>query len=341
MNVRRAIAVLSAAALLLALPPADAAAAKPAQSLLAGAAPAGHGLALLGRRASGRSALSPRFFEIRFRNQDGYTIVVLAYRQIVALTVIHRDGKTRPSTATYLAHGRVTRRSIEASFGDRGRISLRFRPTGRALHASARAGCTNTSHRVVADLGLFVGGLRFDGEGGYTSVNVHRVHGGEVNLLALLRCLRGARPPEPLAAAATVPEVETHPSPARHERAVLLVNNKLPLSRVVFAAVARQGEDTRFLAIQAVSEGQVGIVRFVAIAGPPSTFAIDDAFSRAVVAPPPPFSGRAVLAHGPGSEKSWGGPLAVSFLGAPRVPLTGPPFDVRLQGSLLPARGRR
>jgi len=345
-SVRRATALLVAAALLLVPPPASAAgqpagtAAKPVRALLADVAPVGRGMTLLGGNASGPFGLPRNFFEIRFRNQDGYTIVVIAARQTVTLSVIHRDGRTRPSVATYMAHGKVTPRSIEASFGERGAISLRFQRTGRELRASRRAGCPVSNHRVIADLGLFVGGLRFRGEDGYTSVDAHRLHGGEVDLTALVRCFRG-HAPQPLAgdhgdaiAAAAVPGVETHPSPARHKRFVLEANNKLSLSRVAFAAVAREGDPTRFLAVQASSEGQLGIVRFVTLAAPPATFTVDDALSRAVVTPPAPFSGRGVFAHGPGTEKSWSGPLAVSFLGAPDVPLTGSPFAAQLRGSL-------
>lgn len=345
MSGRRAIALLLAAALPLALPPAGAAgqpagaAAKPARALLADVAPVGRGMTLLGGQATGPLGLPRNFFEIRFRNQDGYTIVVIAARQTVTLSVIRRDGRTRPSVATYMAHGRVTPRSIEASFGERGAISLRFRRTGRELRASRRAGCPVSSHRIIADLGVFVGGLRFRGEDGYTSVDAHRLHGGDVDLTALVRCFRG-HAPQPLAGdhgqatAAAVPGVETHPSPARRKRFVLEANNRLSLSRVAFAAVAREGDPTRFLAVQASSEGQVGIVRVVTVAAPRPTFTVDAAFSRAVVTPPAPFSGRGVFAHGPGTEKSWSGPLAVSFLGAPNVPLTGSPFAVLLRGSL-------
>ena len=59
--------------------------------------------------------------------------------------------------------------------------------------------------------------------------------------------------------------------------------------------------------------------------GASSAFGSDDILSSATVAPPPPFSGTGTFGHGPGG-KSWDGSLVVSFLGAPRVPLTGPSF---------------
>jgi hypothetical protein len=334
MNRRRALAALLTVALSLAFAPAGAAG-KPARALLADTAPVGKGMALLDGRATGPFGLPRNFFEIRFRNRDGYTIVVIASRQTVTLSVLRRDGKTRPSLATYMAHGRVTPHSIQASFAERGRISLRFRPTGRELRASARAGCPVASHRIIADLGLFVGKLRFRGEEGYTSVDVHRAFGGDVDLAALVGCFRG-HAPQPFvdgrggAIAAASPEVETHPSPPGRTRSVLEASNGLALERVAFAAAARNGDQPHFSALQASSEGQLGILRLVTVAGPRSSFAVDDAFSHAVVVPPPPFSGRGVFAHGPGTEKSWSGPLAVSFLGAPHVPLTGSPFSVGL-----------
>jgi len=66
------------------------------------------------------------------------------------------------------------------------------------------------------------------------------------------------------------------------------------------------------------------------VRGDEGDFSFDDALSSAKVSPPPPFRGSAELRRGASNQKSWSGPLAVSFLGAPEVPLTGTAFGASL-----------
>lgn len=317
-------------------------------------------LALLGQSSSPlarphKEALS----ELKFTNHDGYTIAVVAFGQTVALSVSrehgdrHGQSPRRSSTTTYLAHGKVTPTSIQASFADRGRISVRFRPAGRKIRAGRHAGCGKSSDNVIGQFGLFVGALRFRGEGGYTSAQVHRIHGGSIDFGALIACLLGGRPGQhallpaprpplrlpPFGTAAHLhgegpgaPGVRTHPS-HRPKRTTLIADRKLPLARTVFGAQLRGKGRARFLALDTSSEGSIGIIRFAIASGPPSAFAFDNHLAGATVAPPAPFSGNGALQHGPGSEKSWTGSLTVSFLGAPRVPLTGSPFKTLLAQS--------
>ena len=294
--------------------------------------------------------------ELRFENRDGYTISVLAFGQTVAMEVRRvelagrREGggrkiRERVAATTYLAHGRVTPTSIAASFGERGRISLRFRPSGRAVRATRKVGCRRPSRRVIARLGVFSGELRFEGEGGYTSAEAHRVPGRSIDFAALLACLFGARAPldalpqatAPLGirlpgtvargadGAAGVPSTPTHPSQGP-KSTTLVAERKLALRRTVFAAQVRGGGRPRFLAAEQGSEGQLGIARLVSVRGAAADFSSDDSLANGRVAPPPPFEGAAALSRGPGNARSWSGSLAVSFLGAPRVPLTGDRF---------------
>jgi len=287
--------------------------------------------------------------EIRLVNGDGYSIRVVAFGQTVALSVIRRS-PSRTATTTYLARGRVTPTAIVASFAERGRVELHFqRSTGR-LGNTPFAGCGSRGSRPVLRDGLFVGGIRFRGEGGYTSAEAHRARGISIDFDALKACLRhrfqdrgrrGARSPQSLlgtllALAASgdgqtpePPSVPTRPS-AKPARTILFAEHKSPLSRTVFAALAGAGHDARYVAAETASEGAIGVIRFVTATAPPGTFAFDDTLSSARVAPPLPFGGRGLFEHGPGSEKSWTGSLAVSFLGAPHVPLTGTPFGTVL-----------
>lgn len=364
MTARRPLGLLfGLIALLLCAAPASAAARLPsAPQLFAGVTRLNDALALMGQGGGtlglpGRRIVS----ELRFENRDGYTISVVAFGQTVGLSVSRtqggnrsgggaRRGPSRRSTTTYLAHGKVTPTSIAASFGDRGRIAVRFRPSGRRVHSTRKAGCKKPTDGVIATLGVFAGVVRFDGEGGYTSAEVHRVRGRTVDFNALLACLLGISPrrhaalppasapmgiqlPGLVAAAggkpAGSPAVPTHPSTGPVSTS-LVADSKQALSRTVFAAQERDGGQAHFLALDQVSEGSIGVVRFAYARGAPSTFRADATLSSATATPPPPFSGTATLEHRPQDGKSWAGSLAVSFLGAPHVALTGAPFNVLL-----------
>lgn len=364
MRLRPAICCLLAlAALALPVAPAGAAQRRPAAARLsAGVARLSEELALMGQSSSALGlSLGGPLYELRFENRDGYAISVVAYGQTVALSVVkartRESGGASPfkvrervSATTYLAHGRVTRDSVEASFGDRGRIAMRFRPTDRSIHATSRAGCKRASGAAIAELGVFAGALRFAGEGGYTSVDVHRAPGRSIDFGALLACLLGVSPkadaelprsgaplgirlPGLVAAegrgGGSVPSTPTHPG-AGPRATTLVADRKEPLSRTVFAAQVREGARPRFLALDQVSEGSIGVVRLAYVRGAPSAFSFDDALSSAAASPPAPFRGSGELRRGPRNEKSWSGPLAVSFLGAPGVPLTGAPFGAWL-----------
>ncbi|HET6571065.1 MAG TPA: hypothetical protein VFG58_06220 [Solirubrobacterales bacterium] len=359
-------ALLALAALSLAVPPAGLARAEPsAPQLYSGVARLSGRLALMGQGSSSLGLPRGRALaELRFVNRDGYTIAVTAFGQTVALDVSRarfrvegrgrqrRRVRERVAETTYLAHGRVTPRSIEASFGDRGRIAMRFRPNGRKLHATRKAGCRRPNGAVIANLGSFHGELRFRGEGGFTSVEAHRIPGRSVNLRGLLACLLGISPKSDAALppahaplgihlpglvaeraalrdGPNVPAVPTHPSGGPRST-TLVANRKEALARIVFAAQVRGDGRPRFLAVDQASEGSLGIVRLAYVRGDASAFAFDDILSSATVSPPPPFQGSAGLRRGPGNAKSWSGSLAVSFLGMPGVPLTGAPFGAWL-----------
>ncbi len=356
MKSRLACACLALFAALLCAQPAAAEPAPSAPALLAGASQLNGELALLGQGSSalglpGDQALS----ELKFENSDGYAITVVAYGQSVALSITHahgrRKGSSPASTATYLAHGKVTPTSIAASFGDRGRIDVRFQPSGRKLRATHKAGCKRPGGGVLARFGIFAGELRFQGEGGFTSAEVHRVPGRSVDFSALVACLFGATPHGHQAVLAApklpwglhlpgadvgvrraspeTPGVRTHPSRGP-KPTTLLVDHKTPLTRTVFAAQARGRGPLRLLALESASEGSIGVIRFVKTEADPSVFSVDSILSSASVKPPAPFSGTGAYEQGPGNAKSWTGSLAVSFLGAPHVPLTGSPFVARL-----------
>lgn len=130
-------------------------------------------------------------------------------------------------------------------------------------------------------------------------------------------------------AAPGTPGVGTHPR-SGPKPTTLIADSKLPLSRTIFAVRTRGHGHARFLAVAESSEGSIGVLRLASVSAPSSTFVATDTLASAGVKPPAPFSGEATFEHGPGSTKSWTGSLAVSFLGAPHVPLTGSPFRTLL-----------
>jgi len=349
-------ACLGLLAALLCAQPAVAESPPSASALLAGTAQLNDELALLGQGSSSLGAPGDQVLsELKFENSDGYAITVVAYGQTVSLSVAHshgrRNGRGLASDVTYLAHGKVTPTSIAASFGDRGRIDVRFQPSGRKLRATRKAGCKSPGGGVLARFGVFAGELRFQGEGGFTSVEAHRVPGRAVDFNALVACLFGATPHDRQAvlpapklpwgihlpgadvgarrATPETPSVQTHPSRGP-KPTTLLADHKTPLTRTVFAAQVRGRGKVRLLAVESASEGSIGVIRFVKTQADPSVLSVDGILSRATVKPPAPFSGTGAYEQGPGNAKSWTGSLAVSFLGAPHVPLTGAPFLARL-----------
>lgn len=355
MRATRAIATVAAAIALVATaaPAASASGPPPGRALAADFARVWDGLSLLGRPSSPLSRIGRvRVFELRLANQDGYRFVVIAYGQTVALSVSNalrsegEEGAQRASSTVYVAHGTVTETRIAASFGARGGIDVRFRPSGRYLRATRRAGCGRATHRVLANLGLFVGRLRFKGENGFTSVRAHRVRGGRTSVKALALCSRGLEPlerrallprsePSPLGAAAALSrageETEVAADPVVQPKPTTLAASVVaPLARLVFGARAGADGVPVFLAAEQSVEGRLGIVRLVSARGRAGSFAFDDALATATVTPPPPFRGEGVFEHGVGNAKSWSGSLAVTFLGAARVPLVGERFRPRL-----------
>lgn len=171
MKVRLTCACLALVTVLLCAQPAVAKSSPSAPALLVGVSQLNDELALLGQGSSTLGMSRNRALsELRFENSDGYTISVVAFGQTVALSVTHahgqRQGHSPASTTTYLAHGKVTPTSIAASFGDRGRIAVRFQPSGRKVRPTRKAGCKISGDGVIARLGVFAGELSFRGEGG-------------------------------------------------------------------------------------------------------------------------------------------------------------------------------
>ena len=267
-------------------------------------------------RPGGGSTSAPQF---DFQTGNGYTIDVAGVGPDVVIGVSRRHSS---ATTTYIARGVVSPTRLDASFGDLGRIAVRFRPSGRVVRTKPRQHCKGPD-RITSRLGAFVGDIRFSGEGGYASADVHRVK-GRVSSPISLRC---------------TPSVSKHEgggsdsigSQEQSLRLTLLgADWKTALSSTSFAAVAGFGDKALFLADSEQSEGSVAIVRRAVAMASARTFSFDNALTLAGVTPPAPFSGTGSFQAGPDGAKSWTGSLAVSFPGAENMPLSGPQFKVVL-----------
>jgi hypothetical protein len=265
-------------------------------------------------------------FDLRFgiTAADGYKVTVGGYDTTAALTVAKPDpAHGRHAWSIYVARGKVSPTAIHARFGALGSVDMRFHQSGAVTYGKRRRACIGADRYTIRP-GAFVGSLRFRGEDGYVSARVHRVK-GKVVTPRRLRCFDSL-----------FEELEggggKHGARERPKATRLRSFLRSGLTAIFFAAGERGGR-ADFVAETEQTVGSLGVVRGVVARASPATFAADRALSSAGVTPPPPFSGSASFQRGPSGVKSWAGSLAVSFLGAPDVPLIDPRFKVQLTRS--------
>lgn len=269
--------------------------------------------------------------EYRFdlETKQNYDLSVIAIGHIVVLEVIrasdrpsaHHKSPLRSGAITaYVARGTVTPTRVEASFGELGRVAVRFRPSGRIATSQPRRHCRGADH-FTSRLGVFVGNVRFRGENHYVSVRAHRAK-GRIRTPLQLHCAFRFRPP-PRRAARPVRELPTF-APT-----ILGAGHRQALSATELFAL-QFGKRTLFLAVTEQSRGSMAEVRYALAVAPDKTFTFNEELNHAVLKPPAPFHGEGIYGAAPDGTTSWSGPLSVSFPGAPRLPLTGSDFEAKL-----------
>ena len=80
--------------------------------------------------------------------------------------------------------------SIEASFGQLGEVSLRFRPSGGVIRVRAGHGCVVG---VQAELGTFTGSARFTDEATEVVLGANAVPGGQLGRVLKPPCQTAAK----------------------------------------------------------------------------------------------------------------------------------------------------
>jgi hypothetical protein len=264
--------------------------------------------------------------EFTLRASNGYRITVSADAEgqtdEVVLSVDGRGGDVR-----YSVPGKVTTGTIQAKFGNLGRVSVRFHPSGRERNVRVPKKCMKQRPSVVtARLGKFVGTIRFRGERGYTQVSAHSASGGTG---------------DPLADTPKKLQCDFRESETERERELesVSLDGAPPRAAISFSAsrlfgdspalagsgkaLPPKGDRYLFLALVGEKVGQMSILRSTGALGESQDFVIDDGLTSATVQPPSPFIGSGNFLRNADGSTSWTGSLAVPMPGLGTVKLTG------------------
>jgi hypothetical protein len=267
--------------------------------------------------------------EFTVRASNGYQIVVSSENVGSGPSTVELSVQRHDEDVVYQAHATVTPTSMKASFGRLGRISLRFRPSGRTRQVKVTKHCHADRPPVVtARLGTFVGTIRFRGERGYTKVSAHRATGGIGDPLAITR--HACEPPR--SKAERMQELASVALRASDPTAAIgfTVGRAFgQLSRLGSTASSPRG-GYRFLVFAAEKAEQMFILRAVGAVGSAGDFLFDDALSSATVSPPPPFVGTGIFQRNADGSTDWTGTLSVPMAGLGTVRLTEPRFSAEL-----------
>jgi hypothetical protein len=207
--------------------------------------------------------------------------------------------------------------TVEAALGQLGRIAVRFRPSGRRVVSTARQVCGRPG-RVVRRLGVFVGTISFEGEGGYTTVAATSARGSVGTPLP-----PGCRTPASTSGAAVASSSTLIGPTARGA----VLNAVDPRTGSRFRAAPGPGGVVFRARVEERNADGVTVVRRAQAGAPASAFHFDRSLTWASVRPPAPFSGTARFAARAGVR--WRGSLRVTFPGL-SVPLTGADFRAGL-----------
>lgn len=258
---------------------------------------------------------------LRFRSgfvvegSNDYKVGVSTFGGAVILEVWRGKKEQRTSTA-YLARGVSTPERLQATFGQFGRVSMRFRESRNRSWRGQRRNCRGSS-RFVKRRGVFVGNLRFRGEGGYVSVRIGRAKGTVVSEAKKCRDRRGPPSLPDLSLLFFQPET------------ALLALSREGIDSTAFIALEGR-RNTLFLVTDEESRGKLAIVR-VGVVRERSPIQINEALTSVRLNPPAPFHGTGRYLAFPDGSSTWSGDLSVNFPGAPRFPLTGPSFETLLE----------
>jgi hypothetical protein len=252
-----------------------------------------------------------RIRQLTIKGTHGFRITIARISGRVELTA--SNGNT---AAIYVVpSAKSPTDKIEATFPGLGEVSVRFRPSGR-VHRESGFCEQRPSFRQN---GIFRGTIRFEGEQGFTRVDVGSAPG--LVLRSFKEVCKGSRRSE----SGAVPTFSLTAS-ARSEGKTTVFNTTKSVAAWVpdhsTSYFASQWERRHGMLSAKVASANADGDTF-AIAGPPF-------HESATVAPPLPFIGTAAFQAFPDAQATWEGTLAVELPGIGSVPLTGSQFRPEL-----------
>ncbi|HEU4462180.1 MAG TPA: hypothetical protein VFR75_06270 [Solirubrobacterales bacterium] len=249
---------------------------------------------------------------------NGYSasIVTNGHRQVVLS--LAKGGVA----ATYTALGRVTRKRIEANFGSFGQVSLRFH--GRRLYhpkdllSFLYRGCKGRNS--VGERGIFVGGVRFEGERDFARVRVHRAAG------VAIRTYRRICKDRFRASASAIKPSEEDLFVLAQAKGDGVLRSLIGIRSPLLGFTLAVGSEKWKL-------GRVAILKSAVAVDYPRAIRISPRAKRPVtgkVKLAKPFEGSASYLDEGEAPPTWSGTLAIRLPGSGLVPLTGPEFEAEI-----------
>jgi hypothetical protein len=267
--------------------------------------------------------------KLSIRSSNGYLLTIGGSGKDVRLAVT-----SKRTAALYTATaGRVTGGSIRAWFGHLGLVDVTFFPrrlrSDRPRHR--KSFCSYSPPRREYTDGIFLGTIRFRGEGGYTKVSSTHAFGRVAPLPRSLCGLVG--PAHPFDTVESSPGWPTALGALAFVRGGLAVFRAGRPSSDQFARgfnhlgrfrVPKLGRaDVGYEAFAIGSEGKLAVIRLAAARGGPGSYDFGESPRNLEVSPPSPFSG--VGRYRSCADQRWSGSLAVALPGAGRVGLSNAP----------------
>lgn len=263
-------------------------------------------------------------YSLNVKSEKG-AVTIVAADQRPPTPTISATGAIRPANSgnvaasTYITVGSPRNPDvIEADLGALGAISVAFQPSGetRVTKVNLKGKTTKCvgAERIVRQLGTFTGSIKFQGEGGYTTVDLPSAE-GTVGTSLFRNCTtkashRGG------GAQTSSSDGSVFLAAMSRSADAFIASTCNPLACFYASSVEPLSKD-------------VIVVRSAQAFAAKSSFAFDNALSSATITPPAPFSGRGSFRRGPGGSSSWTGSLKAAFPGV-TVPLTGPSFKAKL-----------
>jgi hypothetical protein len=291
--------------------------------------------ALLGERTQASPASPNLVSRFAIKIGHGYEMAVIGRGQAVQVEIGRpsslQQGSpdaspigTSEALSFYIARGTVTPHRIAASFGKFGRVDVRFRPTGPPIESRFQRRCRGADH-FTTQRGAFVGSIRFTGESNFVTAHSHRAP-GRVRTPLHLDCAA----PRSQSRASSL-QRSIHPIDFGPDASLSASWRHGVDSAGLFSFGIRKAQLTAVITEESL--GSVALIHLGLAISKPKVLTVDDALTSATLTPPAPFHGKGTYSAAPDGTKTWTGPLSVTFPDAPRWPLTGEQFKVKVDAS--------